>query len=138
MPARILRFAGPVQSVRGPCRDGITLLGQLAEVDGTSTPAQLALICQRRQELPAQLHDMLFEALTAPQIVLRSGGREWHIPCITWQLHRDAGAAFYAAIPPRLAPWTRRLAWRVLLGTAATGPGQWLLTRRSRATQAKH
>ena len=133
LPVTILRFAGPVKSVRGPCRDGITLLGQLAEADGTLTAAQLSLIGQQFRELPAVLNEVTFEALATPQIMLRSGAREWRIACTTWQLHRDAGAAFYAAIPPRVAPWTRRLAWRVLLGTAATGPGQWLLARRSRA-----
>lgn len=132
-PLKILRFAGPVRWEPGPGRGGITLLGQLAEADGTSTASQLALICQQLQPLPAILNDVTFEALTAPQIVLRSGTREWHIACLTWQLHRDVGARFYAAIPPRVAPWTRRLAWRVLLGTAATAPGQWLLARRSRA-----
>jgi hypothetical protein len=129
----ILRFAGPVKSVPGPGLGGITLLGQLAEADGTLTPAQLSLIGQPRPELPAALNDVTFEALATPQIVLRSDTHEWRIPCITWQLHRDAGRAFYAAIPPRVAPWTRRLAWRVLLGTAATAPGQWLLARRNRA-----
>jgi hypothetical protein len=130
---KTLRFTGPVRSVPGPGRGGLTLLGQLAEADGTSTPAQLSLIGEPPQPLPAVLNDLTFEALPTPQIVLRSGGREWHIDCATWQLHRDAGASFYAAIPPRLAPWTRRLAWRVLLGTAATAPGRWLLVRRSRA-----
>jgi hypothetical protein len=129
----MLRFAGPVTWAPGPSRGGITLLGQLAEADGTSTPAQLSLVCQQLQPLPAVLTDVTFEALTAPQIVLRSGAREWRIACVTWQLHRDVGAMFYAAIPPRVAPWTRRLAWRVLLGTAATAPGQWLLARRNRA-----
>jgi hypothetical protein len=130
---KTLRFAGAVKSVPGPGRGGVTLLGQLAEADGTTTPAQLSLICEQPQQLPSMLDDVTFEALTAPQVVLRSGAREWRMVCITWQLHRDAGAGFYAAIPPRVAPWTRRLAWRVLLGTAATAPGQWLLARRSRA-----
>ena len=133
VPLKPLRFAGSVKSVPGPGRGGITLLGQLAEADGTSTPAQLSLMCQQLQELPTVLNDVTFEALTTPQIVLRSGAREWRIACTTWQLHRDAGAVFYAAIPPRVAPWSRRLAWRVLLGTAATAPGQWLLARRSRS-----
>jgi hypothetical protein len=128
-----LRFVGPVKSVPGPGRGGVTLLGQLAEADGTTSAAQLSLICEQLQQLPAVLDDLSFEALTTPQIVLRSGAREWRVACTTWQLHRDAGAAFFAAIPPRVAPWTRRLAWRVLLGTAATAPGQWLLARRSRA-----
>jgi hypothetical protein len=129
----ILRFAGPVSSVPGPGRGGITLLGRLAEADGSLSPAQLSLIGQQLQELPAVLNDVTVEALTAPQMLLRSGAREWRIACTTWQLHRDAGAMFYAAIPPRVAPWTRRLAWRLLLGTAATAPGQWLLARRSGA-----
>jgi hypothetical protein len=128
-----LRFAGAVKSVPGPGRAGITLLGQLAEADGTTTAAQLSLICEPSQQLPSELNDVTFEALAAPQIVLRSGAREWRIACTTWQLHRDVGAMFYAAIPPRVAPWTRRLAWRVMLATAATAPGQWLLARRSRA-----
>jgi hypothetical protein len=133
MLTTILRFAGPVKWVPGPGRGGITLLGQLAEADGTATPAQLSLICQVPQEFPALLNDVIFEASTAPQVVLRSAAREWSIVCTTWQLHRDVGAMFNAAVPPRVAPWTRRLAWRVLLGTAATAPGQWLLLRRSRA-----
>jgi hypothetical protein len=131
-PTKMLRFAGAVRWVPGP-GPGITLLGRLMEADGTSTPAQLSLIGQPPQQLPAVLPDLTCEALAAPQIVLRSGTDEWRITCMTWQLHRDAGAAFYAAIPPRVAPWSRRLAWRLLLGTAATAPGQWLLARRGRA-----
>jgi hypothetical protein len=133
MATTILRFAGPVKWVPGPARGGITLLGRLAETDGTETAAQLSLICQMPQQLPASFTDLTFEASTAPQIVLRSTAGEWRIACVTWQLHRDVGAMFYAAVPPRVAPWTRRLAWRLLLGTAATAPGQWLLLRRSRA-----
>jgi hypothetical protein len=133
VPSTTLHFAGSVQSVPGPGRGGITLLGQLTEADGISTPAQLSLIGESPPQLPAQLQDVTVDVSAAPQMVLRSGAREWRIACTTWQLHRDAGAAFYAAIPPRVAPWTRRLAWRVLLGTAATAPGQWLLARRSRA-----
>ncbi|HEY6456585.1 MAG TPA: hypothetical protein VIY90_15030 [Steroidobacteraceae bacterium] len=130
---KTLRFAGPVKSAPGPGRGGITLLGRLVEADGTTTAAQLSLICGQPLRLPSVLHEVTFEALTTPQIVLRSGTREWRVACGIWQLHRDASAMFYAAIPPRVAPWTRRLAWRVLLGTAATVPGQWLLARRSRA-----
>jgi hypothetical protein len=129
-PENTLRFAGPVTWVAGPGRGGITLLGQLLESDGTVTPAQLSLVCPQLQPLPEVLNDLTFEALPAQQMVLRSGTRSWQAPCVTWQLHRDAGCAFYAAIRPRRAPWTRRLAWRALLGIAATAPGQWLLARR--------
>ena len=64
--------------------------------------------------------------------VLRSGAREWRVRCNTWQLHRDVGAAFYRAVPPRPTPWSRRLPWRVLLGIAATAPGRWLLAKRAK------
>ena len=79
------------------------------------------------------LEDVSLERLNCAADFCCAAAREWRIACTTWQLHRDAGAVFYAAIPPRVAPWTRRLAWRVLLGTAATAPGQWLLARRNRA-----
>jgi hypothetical protein len=128
-----LRFAGQVKVAPGPGRGGLTLLGQLAEADGTSTAAQLSLVSKSDPALPNELNDVTFEALMASQIVLRSGARAWRIDCVTWQLHRDVGAMFYAAVPPRVTPWTRRVTWRVLLATAATAPGRWLLARRRRA-----
>jgi hypothetical protein len=128
-----LHFAGQVRVVPGPGRGGFTLLGQLAEADGTSTPAQLSLVSKSPPALPDELKDVTFEALTAPQVVLRSGARAWPIESVTWQLHRDVGAMFYAAVPPRVTPWTRRVTWRVLLAAAATAPGRWLLARRTRA-----
>jgi hypothetical protein len=120
--------------VAGPGSLGLTLLGRLEEADGSSTPAELSLICREAPQLPAQLTDVTVEALGAPEVLLRSGTGSWRIPCRTWQLHRDVGASFYAAIPPRATPWLRRLTWRLLLGIAATAPGQWLLSRRSRGS----
>jgi hypothetical protein len=133
VPAEILRFEGPVTWQAGPGPAGITLLGRIVESDGRTTPAQLSLICSERPELPFKLSDVTLEKSSAAEVLLRSGAREWRVHCNTWQLHRDVGAAFYAAIPPRRTPWTRRLSWRLLLGVAATAPGRWLLSRRSRA-----
>jgi hypothetical protein len=129
-----LRFKGPLQRIAGPGPGGITLLGRVAEADGSSTPAQLSLICREAPELPENLADVTVEASGAAEVLLRSGTGSWRIPCRTWQLHRDVGAMFYAAIPPRPTPWIRRLTWRLLLGIAATAPGQWLLSRRSRGS----
>jgi hypothetical protein len=128
LESQIVRFEGPVSWVAGPGPAGITLLGRSNE--SGSTPAQLSLIGTESVNLPQTLDDVTVEAQAARGIVLRSGSREWHIACTTWQLHRDVGARFYTAIPPRPTPWNRRLSWRVLLGLAATAPGRWLLSRR--------
>lgn len=129
-PAQILRFKGPVRRVNGPGRDGVTLLGQLLD---ESVPAQLSLMGGAGAALPAQLEDLAVELQAPTQLLLRSGSREWQLHCQTWQLHRDVGAAFYAAVPPRPTPWIRRLSWRLLLGIAATAPGRRLLSRRGQA-----
>jgi hypothetical protein len=138
-PPQILRFEGAVKCLPGPCPAGITLVGEILAPfadpvagPGVLAPAQLSLICRETVTLPATLHKVSVEMLTSADIVLRAGGREWHIACQTWQLHRDVGAMFYTAIPPRPTPWARRLTWRVLLGVAATSPGRWLLLRRRR------
>jgi hypothetical protein len=129
----MIRFTGAVKWVAGPGIAGVTLLGRILEADGSSTPAELSLLCGDAPQLPRALPDLVFEALAAPEeVLLRSGAHSWRLRCATWQLHRDVGTAFYAAIPPRRTPWTRRLTWRVLLGVAASPPGRWLLSRRSR------
>ena len=127
-----LRFEGPVRWEAGPGPAGITLMGSIAEPDGRTTAAQLSLICREPPDLPAKLTNLTVETASAADLLLRSGAREWRVHCNTWQLHRDVGATFYAAIPPRRTPWTRRLSWRLLLGVAATAPGRWWLSRRSR------
>ena len=135
---QILRFKGPLRQVAGPGPAGITLLGELVESDGRLTPAQLSLLGPEPGGLPAQLTDVTVDMTAAPVIVLRCespqwGAQQWRVGCRTWQLHREVGATFYAAVPPRPTPWIRRLTWRVLFGIAATAAGRWWLSRRSRA-----
>ena len=128
-----VRFEGPVKCVAGPGHAAVTLIGKIVEADGGTTAAQLSLSYRGSAQLPPLLNDVTFEALTAPDVLLRSGAREWRLQGNTWQLHRDVGAMFYAAVPPRPTPLSRRLAWRVLLGIAALGPGRWFLARLGRA-----
>jgi hypothetical protein len=129
-PSQLLCFDGPVQWVPGPGAAGLTLLGNLVEADGSSTAAQLSLSGVAPLQTPTMAADVSVEALAAQELLLRSGGREWRVRCTTWQLHRDFGATFFKAVPPRPTPWTRRFGWRVLLGIAGTAPGRWLLSHR--------
>jgi hypothetical protein len=130
MASQLLRFDGPVQWVSGPGPAGLTLLGKIAEADGSSTAAQLSLSGLEPLQAPAMLNDVTVEALAAQDLLVRSGAQEWLVRCTTWQLHRDFRSIFFKAVPPRQTPWNRRLGWRVLLGIAATAPGRWLLSRR--------
>jgi hypothetical protein len=133
LPSQIIRFKGPAHWVRGPGSAGITLLGTIEEADGRVTAAELSLSGVPSLQLPPVLPDLSVESPAAQDLVLRSGTREWQVRCHTWQLHRDVGASFYAAVPPRRMPWSRRAAWRLMLALAATAPGRWLLARRGRA-----
>ncbi len=121
-PAQILQFKGAVKWASGPGSAGITLLGKITESDGQFTAAQLSLLCSEPLTLPANLTDVSVDLRANGEVQLRSGASEWRVHCNTWQLHRDVGAAFFAAVPPRPTPWTRRVSWRVLLGVAATAP----------------
>ncbi len=131
VPIQIVRFSGPVRWEAGPGHAGTTLVGKIVETDGRITAAQLSLSGLGPPPLPPLLNDLVFEVLTAQQLVLRSGVAEWPVRGAAWQLHREVGAAFFAAIPPRPTPWARRLGWTVLLGLAAIRPGRWLLLRLS-------
>lgn len=133
LASQIVHFNGPAKWVGGPGRAGITLLGKIVEPDGSVTAAELSLSGVQSLQLPPVLHDLSVEARAGQDLVLRSGAREWQVHCNTWQLHRDVGASFYAAVPPRRMPWSRRAAWRLMLGLAATAPGRWVLARRGRA-----
>ncbi len=136
-PVPIVQFAGRVTTTTGPGAAGLTLIGRMAEPSmeaSPSFPAELSLVGIGHIDLPAALDDVTVESLSPSEVVLRSGAREWRVQCKTWQLHRDVGTVFYAAVPPRPTPWKRRTSWRVLLGISGTSPGRWLLSRRNRGT----
>ncbi len=129
MPSPVIRFSGPVRWVAGPGPAGITLLGTISDPGGGSSAAQLSLHGIEPVPLPDTLSDVTFQALAAQDVLLRSGAQQWPLHCRTWQLHLDVGPMFYAAVPPRPTPLSRRLAWRLMLGIVAFGAGRWLLTR---------
>jgi hypothetical protein len=120
----VLRFAGRVRvlkSTSGPL--GVTLIGAVS----ADEIVHLALRGPPA-DLPAQLE--------APELWtcasgyrLSAGERTWHVPASAVFLHRDVGAAFYRAVPPRRVPWRKRLIWRALLALLATPLGRWWLAR---------
>jgi hypothetical protein len=84
--------------------------------------------------LPEALEDATVEQLEAGLYRIRSGRRDWTFYARAAHLHREVATVFYRAIAPRIAPWSKRLFWRVLLAVAASRTGRRLLltlTRRS-------
>jgi len=67
------------------------------------------------------------ERIGAGQYRIRAGGSEWLLAAHGAEVHRDVGASFYRALPPRPAPAGRRLLWRLVLALAASRAGLALL-----------
>lgn len=120
-------FAGPVRCVRGAAPLALTLSGQMR----ASPPGPGTVIFNGTvpADLPDTLSDARIEALSATQFRLTAGTREWLIEAASIHVHRDVGKAFYRAIPPRPAPWRRRIFLRLALWLAASHRGMALLRR---------
>lgn len=100
----------------------ITLEGR----DDRGEPMLLALAGAAPADLPPVADDGWVETLDADRYRIGDGRREWIVTARSY-LHRDVSAQFYAAVPPRPPPFLRRLAWRIVLAAAASGPGRWWL-----------
>ena len=84
--------------------------------------------------LPGVLEDVTVDWLGNQQYRIVSAPREWLVEARAVHLHREIAAAFYRAIPPRRAPWSKRLFWRVVLGLVASKLGKRLLLSLRRET----
>ena len=114
-----VEFEGPVEcalesgavtlSLRGRERGGAGAAALFAGASGSSGLTGL----------PATLHDVrLVEraaASSARQVGLQSRELQLDVVCRSLQVHRDAGSAFFAAVPPVTVPAATRLGWAVLL-----------------------
>jgi hypothetical protein len=126
-----LGFAGPVRCVRGAAPLALTLSGQ---IHGTPPgPGTVAFNGTAPADLPDTLSDVRIEPLSATHYRLTAGTREWLIGAASIHVHRDVGKAFYRAIPPRPAPWRRRIFFRIVLWLAASHRGMSLLRRLRRS-----
>jgi hypothetical protein len=124
-PQRIVRFHGGVSCRRDGAPLGLTLIGGTTE--RPDEIATLAFSGAAPEKLPEALEDATVEKLSEGQYRIRSGRREWVFPARAAYLHREVSAVFYRAIAPRVAPWSKRLFWRLVLSLAANPAGRRLL-----------
>ena len=120
MPETLARFRGTVRCERSAAR-ALTMSGMTAEGRGEET--SLIFSEPAPIECPDTLEDAVVENLGAGRYRIHCGSGEWFVEADAAHLHREIAAAFYRTIPPRPAPWRKRLFWRVVLALAASRPG---------------
>ena len=125
MPERVATFRGVVRCERASAVPGLTLRGATAEE--AEEPAALAFSGFAPAGLPDHLEDATVEQIDATQYRIADRSGSWIIRASALHLHREIAEAFYRAIPPRRAPWTKRVFWRAVLVLAASRPGLALL-----------
>lgn len=121
MPEALASFRGTVRCERSAQAHALILSGRSAETGGEEI--SLILSASAPPECPASLDDAFVEHLGGRQYRIRSASREWQVEAGAVHLHHEIAAAFYRAIPPRPAPWRKRLFWRVVLALARTRAG---------------
>ena len=119
-----LRFAGPVNCVRGSGALRLTLTGTAA--DPPAQPLTVAFAAAAPAGLPALLADAVVEQ-TAGGFRIASAAGAWTLAAPAAHVHRDVGAAFYRALPPRPVPFGKRVFWRLVLFLAGSRGGLALL-----------
>jgi hypothetical protein len=123
-PHRIVKFRGGVSCRRDDPPLGLTLIGRT--VDRPDELASLAFAAAP-VDLPEVLEDATVERLDVGRYRIWSGRREWIFPARAVFLHREVSTTFYRAIAPRIAPWSKRFFWRLVLAMAASPVGKRML-----------
>jgi len=125
MSETLASFSGAVTCTRAAGVPELTLRGVSA--GPAAAPTALAFSAAVSSELPERLQDAIIERVGSGQYRIRSAERAWLISAGAAHLHRDVGAQFYRAIPPRPVPLSKRVFWRAVLGLAASRAGLTLL-----------
>ena len=125
MPERLASFRGAVRCARAHAVPGLTLSGNTAEAP--AEPTTLAFSGSAPADLPETLMDAVVEHLGGAQYRIGEGTRSWLVTASAVHLHREIAAQFYRAIPPRAAPWAKRMFWRAVLALSASRAGLTLL-----------
>jgi hypothetical protein len=127
MPERLATFSGPVHCESSAGVPRLTLTGS-STLEAPGEPTTLAFTASAPADLPATLADpVAVDDLGGAHYRISAGRREWRIDSKAVHLHREVAAQFYRAIPPRPAPWPKRVFWRMVLALAATRAGLALL-----------
>jgi hypothetical protein len=121
MPETLATFRGTVRCGQSRPARTLTLSGMTEESRGEET--SLILSAAAPVECPDTLEDAVIEHLGGRQYRIRCATGEWLVEAAAVHLHREIAGAFYRAIPPRPAPWRKRLFWRVVLALAASRLG---------------
>jgi hypothetical protein len=116
-------FRGPVSCRRA--RNALTLTG--AAADPAAGILIVTLTASAIPDVPESMAAASISALDGRHYRIACGSRDWTVAATAVHVHRDIGEAFYRAIPPRTAPLSKRLFWRVVLALAGTGAGKRLL-----------
>ena len=125
MPERLATFRGMVHCRRAATVPGLTLSGVTAEAP--DEPTALAFSAAAPLDLPGTLEDVVVDHLGGTHYRIGAERREWLITAQVVHLHREIAPQFYRAIPPRPAPWAKRVFWRAVLALAASRAGFLLL-----------
>ena len=123
---RLATFRGRVSCRRdseGPL--GLTLIGWT--VDHPDEKVLLAFSGRAPQALPEFLEGPTVDCIDEGRYRITSAPQQWIVEATAAHLHREIATSFYRAIPPRPAPWGKRLFWRLVLAMAANPWGKRLL-----------
>ncbi len=126
MPERLATFRGPVRCERTAAVPRLTLSGS-STTEAPGEPAMLAFSAAAPADLPAMLEDAVVDHLGDGEYRIGAARGAWLISSPAGHVHRDIGAPFYRAIPPRRPPWVKRALWRAVLALAASRAGLALL-----------
>jgi hypothetical protein len=127
----VAAFRGAVRCRRDPAGPlEITLEGRAAgeagaagEADAAGEPLTVAFSGATDPGLPDALEAAVVEQVGPARYRIAAGARDWLIEAAAVHLHRDVGRAFYQALPPRPAPFARRLGFRLALRLARSRAG---------------
>lgn len=123
-----MQFRGPVSCRREPFGPpAITLTGRTAQYPDETLAATLTLAGAAPADLPETLADARILRSAAGDYGIGAGTRDWPLAARGLHLHRDVGAAFYRALPPRPAPRLRRWYLTAVLRLVASRAGLKLL-----------
>lgn len=140
----VAQFTGAVRTRREDAPLGLTLEGHSVEAPSQEISLAFAFARGTPPPIPAALRDALIERVPtelcadgergdarggtdAKCFRVSSGQDQWIFRAVDCHLHREVSELFYRAIPPRPAPWSKRIFLRLVLILAAHPAGRRLL-----------